>query len=41
MALEHDPRSLAVFQGEYMSQYSWGEMRLAGMIEDYVQMNKP
>ena len=36
MALERDPRSMAMFQGEYMSQYSWGEMRLASMLEDFV-----
>ena len=35
MALERDPRSMAMFQGEYMSQYSWAEMRLASMMDLY------
>lgn len=35
MALERDPRGVAMFQGEYMSQYSWGEIRLAGMMEGF------
>ena len=36
MALERDPRGVSMFQGEYMSQYSWGEIRLASMMEDFV-----
>ena len=36
MALERDPRGVSIFQGEYMSQYSWGEIRLASMMEDFV-----
>ena len=35
LALEQDPAGVARFQGEYMSQYSWGEMRLASMMGDF------
>ena len=34
-ALEKDPAGVARFQGEYMSQYSWGEMRLASLMDEF------
>ncbi|MBQ3789326.1 MAG: response regulator [Lachnospiraceae bacterium] len=39
-ALQQEPRALLNFEGEYMSQYSWAETRLGGLLAELDDMTE-